>query len=412
MNQRAYYRDAFTTRFTATIRQSLEIDGRPAVILDRTYFYPTSGGQPHDTGLLWQVGQTARVIDVFEHEDGEDAVVHVLDSTLSTGEVAAEIDWARRFDHMQQHTGQHILSQAFIRVAGANTVSFHLSGDSVTIDLDQNTLNTDQIAQVESLANEIVWEDREVRVLEVSTDEAKQLSLRKIPPGRNGSLRLIDIEDFDITACGGTHVARTGAVGMIIVVKTERRGQLQRVEFRCGRRALDDYHLKHDTIQLLTNQLTTSIDDLALSVARLQAENKQLRTNLKRSHSELLALEAKQLLIDAEQVGPWHLVKHVFRERDATDVRLLGNTLTNVGGVIALLGVAGEQAQLVFCRSADAPGMMGDLIRPSLELLGSARGGGGPAFAQGGGPPADETSVAEAIGIAAVRLREALNEIE
>lgn len=411
MSQRAYYHDAYTARFPATVLQTLEYDGQPAVILDHTYFYPTSGGQPHDTGQMIQGEFVARVCEVIEREHDE-AIIHILDSTLEAGEIAGAIDWGRRFDHMQHHTGQHILSQAFIRVAEASTISFHLSGQSVTIDLDRSDLSYEEIKAAEWLANEVIWEDRPVRVLEVSVEEARRLPLRKIPPGRDGHLRLIDIEDFDLTACGGTHVARTGAVGTIKIIKWERRGPASRVEFQCGRRALADYRQKHDLGQALSSLLTTGMNDIVGSVTRLQDENKQLRNDLKRSQASLLALEAQQLLAVAEPVGPWRLVRRVFMERDAAEIRLLGNALAGHDGTIALLGIAGEQAQLIFCRAANAPGAMGDLIRPALEQLGSARGGGGQSYAQGGGPAADETLLNQAIATAAARLREVVNEIE
>lgn len=411
ISQRAYYRDAYTTHFPAVVLQALEYSDQPAVILDRTFFYPTSGGQPHDTGVITQSADSALVLDVVERESDAN-IIHVLDKPLKTGVVTGEIDWPRRFDHMQQHTGQHILSQAFIRTAEATTIGFHLSGQTVTIDLDCPSLSTGEITAAEMLANQIVWQDRPVRALEVTWEEAKQLPLRKLPPGRDGQIRLIDIEDFDLTACGGTHVARSGAVGAIKIIKTERRGQAHRIEFCCGRRALEDYRQKHDAIQAISGRLTTSINDLVASVARLQDEGKQLRNDLKRSQAALLAYEAEQLLSDAEQMGPWRLIRRVFVERDPGEVRLLGNMLANYEATIALLGIAGERAQLIYCRSIDAPGAMGDLIRPSLALLGSARGGGSPTFASGGGSPADETTVAEAIAAAVIQLREVVNGIE
>ncbi len=396
---RAYYTDSYTTRFDAALTAVAEVDGRPAVLLDRAYFYPTSGGQPHDTGQLAGPGATARVIDVVEREDG--AVLHVLDAPLPPGPVAAAIDWPRRFDHMQHHTGQHILSAAFVRVAGAETVGFHLSPQSVTIDLDRAGLTPAEIDAAEALACEVVWSDRPVTAREVTLAEAAALPLRKRPPARDGRLRLIDIAGFDLTACGGTHVARAGEVGLIKIVKTERRGEATRVEFLCGGRAFADYRARHDVVRGLVAALTTGPDDLLPAVTRLQAEVKELRSELRLREEVLLRLEAERLLAGAGALPGGRLVTAVFADREVSEVKRLANLLGEAGGVVALLGLAGERAQLIFCRSANAPGHMGDLIRPALAALGEARGGGGPTFAQGGGPPADEAAIQRALDAAA-----------
>ena len=391
---RTYYTDSATLRFEAEIVTATTHDGRPAVVLDHSYFYPTSGGQPHDTGVLVHGDETARVLDVIDAED--DAVLHILDRPLGRGPITAQIDPARRFDHMQHHTGQHILSQAFIRVAEAETVGFHLSPQSVTIDLDRAELTPAEIERAEALANDVVWSDRTVSVRFVTGEEAAALPLRKTPPGRDGRLRLIDIADFDLTACGGTHVARTGAVGLIKVVKPERRGATTRVEFLCGGRALADYNAKQGILRDLGAALTTSPAEMIGSVAKLQAENKELRAALKARQAALLALEAEQLLAAAEPLGEALLVRCVFTGREPDDLRRLATLLAEQSGTVALLGLAGERSHLVFARAAGAPGDMGALIKPALAALGG-RGGGGPALAQGGGPAADETAVAAAL---------------
>jgi len=412
MSDRAYYADAYTTRFTAEVIEVTEVEGRPAVRLSSTYFYPTSGGQPHDTGRLQQSHRTARVLEVVVRE-ADDAVLHLLDGPLRPGEATAEIDWPRRFDHMQHHTGQHILSQAFIRAAEAETSGFHLSGQSVTIDLDRPDLSPDEIRAAEIMANEVIEQNRPVRARQVSLAEAATLPLRKRPPGRDGRLRLVDIDGFDLTACGGTHVAGTAEVGLVKVVKTERRGGATRVEFLCGRRATADYRLKHDVTQQLSTALTTGVSDLAPALARLQEEARQLRLALKRERGARLALEAGQLLDAAETIGGARLVCRVFAGREADEVRQLATAIT-AGGAVALLGLAGERAQLVFSRPAEGPTFahMGELIRPALAALGEARGGGGAVSAQGGGPPADEATVGAALAAAVARLRAAANAVE
>ncbi len=412
MSERAYYWDSYTVEFAAEVVEATEIEGRPAARLSQTYFYPTSGGQPHDTGHLFQGNQTARVVDVVVRESDE-AVLHVLDAAVAPGMATGEIDWPRRFDYMQQHTGQHILSQAFIRVAEAETIGFHLSGQSVTIDLDRADLTAEEVCAVEQLVNEVVAQNRPVRASEVVRETAIDLRLRKLPPGRDGRLRLVDIEGFDLTACGGTHVKGTAEVGLIKVLKTERRGAATRVEFVCGGRAVADYRLKHDVTQELAATLTTGVSDLPSALARLQEEARLLRLEVKRERGARLALEAAQLLDGAETVGGTRVVRRVLVGREVDEARQLANLVT-AAGAVALLGVAGERAQLVFGRAATGPSFahLGEAIKPALAALGGARGGGGPTSAQGGGPAAGEATVAAALEAAVAWLRTAANTVE
>jgi alanyl-tRNA synthetase len=412
MGERAYYWDSYEVAFAAEVVEATEIEGRPAVRLSQTFFYPTSGGQPHDTGHLFQGNQTARVVDVVVRESDE-AVLHLLDATLAPGMATGEIDWPRRFDHMQQHTGQHVLSQAFIRVAEAETIGFHLSGQSVTIDLDRADLTTEEVLAAEQLANETVGYNLPVWASEVAREVAATLPLRKLPPGRDGRLRLIDIEGFDMTACGGTHVKGTAEVGLVKVLKTERRGAATRVEFVCGGRAVADYRRKHDVTQQLSAALTTGLDDLPAALARAQDEARQLRLELKRERGARLALEAEQLLAATEPLGGARLVSRTLTGREVDEARQLANLVT-AGGAVALLGVVGERAQLVFGRPAEGPAFahMGEAIKPALAALGGARGGGGAVSAQGGGTAADEAMVADALAAAAAWLRAAANAVE
>src|SRR6476646_6326639 len=231
MTKRLYYTDPLLTAFDATVVSNEIEDGRSVVVLDQTAFYPSSGGQPFDTGQL----DGTRVVDVVDREDG--TIAHVVEKSLAPGTVVhGDIDWPRRFDHMQQHTGQHVLSAAFDRLSGVKTVSFHLGADVSTIDLARE-VTPKEIAAAEDEANRIVWEDRPVTIRYATAEEAAALPLRK-EPVRTGTLRLIDVEGFDLSACGGTHVSRTGAVGLIAVTAWERFKGGHRLEFACGRRVL------------------------------------------------------------------------------------------------------------------------------------------------------------------------------
>ena len=394
MTERLYYTDAYTIRFQANILERAQHQKQLAVVLDRTYFYPTSGGQPCDEG---QIAGTP-VTDVIIRESDQ-AVLHIMAGEVWSGNpVSAEIAWPRRFDHMQQHTGQHILSQAFIRAAAAETVGFHLGQEYSTIDLHRSDLTGSQVEQAETIANQIIWENRPVTARFVSQEEAGNLPLRKIPPVNSHQLRLIDIDSFDLTACGGTHVTRTGEVGMIKIVKLERRNQELRVTFQCGRRALLDYRQKNRIVNKLAADLTVGYWELEEAVARLRDENKSSRTLLKRQQAELLLAEADRLLRQARRQDNVTIVTQAFAaDRDPGHVRQLGNLLVQNAGVVALLGVAGGSARLVFCRAGDAPGEMNQLIKAALQVLGSTAGGGTPAFAQGGGPGADVERVQAAL---------------
>jgi alanyl-tRNA synthetase len=401
--ERLYYTDSYTTRFESHIVEQLRHKGQPVVVLDETHFYPTSGGQPADRGQISDIP----VVDVsIREEDG--AVLHWLESEVVSEKVTAEIDWPRRFDHMQHHTGQHILSQAFIRVIEAETVSFHLSSNTVTIDLDKEDLTPAQVEAAELLANRIVWQNRPVTIHRVTPEEAKNLPLRQIPPIENSKLRLIDIEDFDLTACGGTHVARTGEVGPIKIVKHQRRGRQLRLEFRCGQRALHDYQQKHTIVDDLVATLTTGRSEIVDAVKRLQEEVREAQRAVKKQQADLLHFEAVHLLAQGTHQGEITIISRVFTDYDLGRLRALGNQLTENEGVVALLGLAGTKAQLVFSRSADAPGKMNQLIQPALRVLGSAAGGGTETFAQGGGPAAAVEDVRRAIEQSEKLLRQQL----
>jgi alanyl-tRNA synthetase len=287
---------------------------------------------------------------------------------------------------MQHHTGQHILSQAFVQIADAHTVGFHLSADTVTIDLNQTSLADSTVAEVEDLANQIVYENRSVTARLVDPADTCGVRLRKLPEHlHTAGLRIIDIDGFDVTACGGTHVARTGEIGIIKVMRLEKRGDKTRVEFRCGKRALQDYRLKNALIYQLTAAFTCAMDELPQSVQRLQDNLKTLQSDLKAANQQLLDYEAAQLLSEASEHNGVKLIKIAFAERDAGDLRLLASRLAQSPGVIALLGTSGERANLVFARSADLSDDMNALLKQTLTLIKNGRGGGQPAMAQGSG---------------------------
>ncbi|HEX2906147.1 MAG TPA: DHHA1 domain-containing protein [Phototrophicaceae bacterium] len=394
--QRLYYEDAYTVDFTAQVLERLAVNGQPAVILDKTYFYPASGGQPADFGTI----NGAAVVDLQTRE-GDGAVLHILEGEVAGDQVECQINWERRFDHMQHHTGQHILTQAFVQVAGANTVGFHLSPDSVTIDLDTTSLSAEIMTQVESLANRTVWENHPVVARLVQPDEADGVRMRRMPGHLlTDGLRVMEIDGFDSTACGGTHVAHTGEIGLIKVLKLERRGDKTRVEFRCGGRAFADYQQKNVVVNGLVAGLTCRPEELEPAVTRLQEDLKTALRDLKAAKGQLLEYEAERLLREAPEVKGVRIVKKVFEDRDVGELKLLAGRLIETSGVVVLFGLPGEKANLILARSKELTPDMNALIKQVLPVLGAARGGGQPSLAQGGGVPANAMQVQSALDAA------------
>jgi alanyl-tRNA synthetase len=403
MTELLYYHDSYAVDFKARIVERLTHAGRPGVVLDRTLFYPTSGGQPFDLGSMNDIHVEGVLV-----RDQDGAVVHLLSTEIESADIRGKVDWSRRFDHMQQHTGQHILSQAFERVAGATTVGFHMSAETSTLDLDIGELTQEQIQQAEQLANKIVWEDRDVSVRFVPVGEAKKMPLRKLPPDKNGVLRLVEVTSFDLSACGGTHVRRTGEIGIVKVVKTERQSGKCRVEFLCGDRALADYDRKNLVLGRLSKNMTTGYWDLENSIAGLRDDLKQAKRSLKRKTNELIQFETRSIAANAIEIDGVNLIRHAFKDRDPAELRRLASSLASNDRTIVLFGLAGAKAHLLFARSDDLELSVNDLLSEVLPLLGDATGGGSPKFAQGGGPPATEPAMTQVLADAEKYVRDVL----
>ncbi len=381
MTIRLYYQDAYLREFDAKLLRSIPGEKDTiGVILDRTCFYPTSGGQPCDHGFL----QTQAVFDVQE-QDGD--IVHWIKGQLRGPAVHGQIDWSRRFDHMQQHTGQHILSQAFLKMFDAQTIGFHLGTESSTIDVSRASLNEEEAQAVERLANEIVLSDLPVSTRVVRADQLGSLDLRKLPSVEK-DIRIVNVEGFDQTPCGGTHCARTGEVGPIAIRRWEHRGPETRVEFLCGWRALRDYHWKTAAINELALSFSVKDTDLPDVVLRLREESAAHRRELSRLREEYLGVEAERLLAGA---GDWEgsrIVIRAYQDREPQEIRKLASLLTGSPRTIALLGVGGERARLVFARSEDLDMDVAALLKTTCRAFGGS-GGGQPGMAQGGGFPGD-----------------------
>jgi alanyl-tRNA synthetase len=391
MTTRLYYHDAFLYDFEAEVRDVID-SPRPALILDRTAFYPTSGGQVFDTG--WITSDAAAKLRVTEVADAEDGrVVHYLEAPvkdLKPGtRVRGQIDATRRRDHMQQHSGQHVLSAAFIRLYNMPTVSFHMADDYCSIDLDSAALSKEQIESAERLANEIILENRAVDIRFVTRDEATKLGLRKLPPTERDEVRLIDIRDFDLCACGGTHVSQTGQIASILLRKVEKVRQGWRVEFVAGQRAVATARRDFTTLTETAALFSAHIYDVPQQARKSLDEIKSLRKQREQSQEELAAAQAAALLAETPETNGRKLVVRTLSDRDLSFVKLLAQKLTRLSpSAVALLATTSPQPALVFAQSAGQPFDMGALIKETMTKLGG-RGGGSKDLAQGGIPNAD-----------------------
>jgi alanyl-tRNA synthetase len=398
VTSRIYYTDPYCRRFEASVAKAFVHDGRPAALLDRTAFYPTSGGQPFDTGKLFEArgagragevggerrGPYGSAIDVIETVDLDDDVVHILSGPVIEGAtVCGEIEWTRRFDHMQQHTGQHILSAAFDRLFQNRTVSFHMGADVSTIDL-QREASWDQIAHAEGEANRVVSENREVAIRLVSSEHAAALPLRK-EPARAGTLRLIEVKDFDLSACGGTHVSRTGAIGSLVVTAAEKFKGGTRVTFACGTRAIRAFQSLRDAVAGSVRLLSVLPRELPAAIERMQAETKDLRRTLRKFQEALASHEAAHL-IGACEVGNGAalVIVEALDGWDANGLKAIATHIAAQANAAVALFSRTPPHPVVIARS---PGMPVDAAAVLGELINrfGGRGGGKADLAQGGG---------------------------
>ena len=376
MTERLYYDDPYLTEFDATLVDTVSHEGKTALVLDRTAFYPSSGGQPYDVGMFGDV----RVIDVVDADDGR--VLHIVDRAPSMTTLHGRVDWTRRFDHMQQHTGQHVLSAAFARLLDVRTESFHMGVDYSTIDLARE-VSAAEIARAEAEANRVVWEDRPVSIRFASADEAASLGMRK-ESKRGGTLRLIDVEHFDLSACGGTHVSRTGAIGIIAVSATERVRGGSRVTFLCGGRALAGFRALRDAVAGSVRALSVLPSELPSAIERLQAESKDLNRVVKDLRARVAIQDAQDLAAGAEALGDIKAVLAALSDRGANELKTIASRIVENPGHVAILISDAPPLSIVVARGSGTNVDAGALLRQLVERHGG-KGGGRPELAQGGG---------------------------
>ena len=373
MTTRLYYTDSYLTSFSASVAEAVESGRR--VYLDQTAFYPTSGGQPNDLGTLGGVA----VVDVV---DEGDRVAHLLAAPLSAAKVSGAVDWGRRFEYMQQHTGQHLLSAVLAELFGSATVSVHFGADASTLDLETGTLTQEQVRQAELRANVVITENRPVTV--GFEDAATATGLRKAS-GRSGSLRIVTIADLDRSACGGTHVRATGEIGALLIRKVERVKQLVRMEFLCGSRAIRRARADFDLLSAVATGSSAAIDELPAILNGLRDQLKAAQSGRRALADQVNRYRAIEL-VGAAPTGPDGVRRILEQPADATveDLRGLAQSVTSHPKVL-FAGVVPQPATLLLATSSDAGLDAGALLREVLGRLGG-KGGGTARMAQGGVP--------------------------
>jgi len=396
MSDRLYYADPSLASFDAhvsDIREVSRTQGRSLwqIALDRSAFYPTSGGQPHDTGVLTATSSGGALLEapiLAVEEDDQGEVWHTTPKPLLAGTlVRGYVDWSRRRDHMQQHSGQHLLSAVVYRQLGAATLSFHLGEMTSTIDLAREAISPEELERVEDAVNEIIAENRPVTMRTIPRVEAEMLlaagTLHKLPD-REGEIRLIEIDEIDVNACGGTHVEATGQIGGLLIRGTERMRQGVRVEFVCGIRAI--VTARQDLITLTRTAAALSVGriDVGDAVDRLLAEGKAANKGRQKLTEELAGYQASSLLLEVSSQPGQKVLRQIFADRDAGYLKLLASRMiTSAPKTCVLLASTQEEpARVIVAASSDAGIDCGTLLREALAAYG-LRGGGSPSMAQG-----------------------------
>jgi alanyl-tRNA synthetase len=380
MTEQLYFDAPLTLEFTAQVTESRPLNGgRFGLILPRTYFYPTSGGQEHDTGSIGE----ARVLDVYK-ENGD--IVHVTDKALPPGDYSARIDRERRIRAMQHHTAQHILSASFLEVAGIESISANINGDTPsTIDLGVGEVSSEILRRVEAFANGILFQNLTIKSYYVTDAEVDSIPFRK-PPKVSGRIRVIEVDGFDYTPCGGTHCLQTGMVGLMKIIKTERVNQKLRVHFVAGQQALEYFQQVQDAAQGAALLLDSGLEGVSSGVERLQSQLKQAQHELDGLRGVVLTVEAEKLAAAAEPVDNVRLVTALFENRPAAELRLLADKLRRAPDLVAVLAnFDGSKLSVVTACGQESDVNARDLLQNHLAPFGG-NGGGNAGLAQGGGP--------------------------
>jgi len=368
--KKLYFEDAYLIEFDARVIEKREIEGRPAIILDRTAFYPEAGGQSCDRGTIDGIA----VLQVVE--DGE-AIVHVLERAIEADTVHGRIDGPRRFDRMQQHSGQHILSQAFYEVVKGATMSFHIGEDVSSVEIGVPKISDADLDRVEARANAVLFEDREIKTYFVPEERIGAVPLRK-PPKKEGPIRVVEVSGFDYSACGGTHCRRAGEIGLIKVTKTDRIRNNLRFEFVCGGRALRDYQEKNRTVRQAAAFFSVADRDVATTVGKSLTEIKALKKKARKLEERIASYEAREIIHGAQG----KVIQAVFEDKSPEEARFLAVQIIHNAERIVLFCAHGETQSHLILAAADGLGLDVRTLIPAVSAVVQVRGGGSPSLVE------------------------------
>ncbi len=377
MTDLLYYKNAYQVDFEAKVLSIDQLKDRFAIVLDATCFYPEGGGQPADSGWLNEV----QVMDV-QSNNGE--VIHYTEKPVKGETVRGKIDWEKRFDFMQQHTGQHLLSQSLVRVGKYRTVSVHLGESYTSVEIDASQFSDQEIYSVEKMANDAISNNLPVNTHWVDPSEVHRYHLRK-PPPKVEKVRVVEIKGFDASSCGGTHVSRTGEVGIIKIIGQERiRGHV-RLLAKIGQRALDDYDKKIRLIQELNRMLSCGDDDIPARVNDLENEVRDLSRELARVQGELMETAAEKAAHNARTIADIEFISSVFEDLNKKAMKsFLDPLLAKRNRIVLIINKDSQQLNWMIGHSLKGELNLNLLVKPLLPLI-SGRGGGQPELIQGGG---------------------------
>jgi len=368
--KRLYLENPYVVEFEAQVVEKMIWEKKPALILDQTCFYPESGGQPCDKGVLNEV----EVLKVLEDEA---RIIHLLAEDISSANVTGKVDWQTRFDHMQQHSGQHILSQSFHELLGAETLSFHLGEDISTLEMDLRKISEEEVENIERRANEIVFEDREIKCYFIPEEKIDSVPLRR-PPKKKGLIRVVEVSDFDFSACGGTHVRRAGEIGLIKILRLERIRNNIRFEFICGGRALEDYLGKDRILRELSTRFTVNEGEILNTVEKLSSDLKSQKRKGKKMLERIAQYEAQEIIQEAKG----RIIKEIFMDKTQEEMRFLVLNIIRKGDFVVLFGLKGEErGHLILACSENINIDMREMV-PLVSPLIKGKGGGRPSLVE------------------------------
>jgi len=380
--KRLYFDDPYQVEFEAKVVESRIHERRPALILNQTCFYPESGGQPSDKGTINGV----KVSGVLE--EGE-RIIHLLEEDVPEEEIKGKIEWPTRFDYMQQHSGQHLLSQSFHELLEGETLSFHLGDESSTVEIGIREIHEEEVEKVEKRANELIFQDREIRVYFVPEEKIKEIPLRK-PPQKKGLIRVVEVFDFDYSACGGTHCRRTGEIGIVKILKWERIRNNLRFEFLCGQRALKDYSRKSRILRQLASQFTVSEGEISSSVEKVFSGSKSQKKRLRKMQQKMAVYEAQEIIGKSKE----RIIKDILIEKTLEEARFLALNIIRREEFVVLYGLKRKKSgHLILAASENLNLDMRELV-PLLSPLIKGKGGGSSSLVEMAGEETENLKLA------------------